>query len=309
MGVSRIAWIGLSATAVALAAVAAAAALLAGGGGGGPTSTATDTTTSSSTQSFSLPLAEEPSTLALAKHDGNLLVGIAAKPGGPVEVAALRAETPVSTDKLQFELDGASTEARACGNGCSRIDAPVLDGAPEQLTVRVGSSAVAFGLPARLPPSGAKLFARALRTMDRLQAYRFNETLTSGRDGVITEYEVQAPNRLSLRVLSTGRYRSVIIGRNRWDFHDGRWERGSFPGLNVADVLMWHRATHARVVGHGTNGVTDLAAFGLEPVPAWFRLTVEPSGRVVEAEMIAPSHFMAHRYRDFNAHIEIRAPK
>jgi hypothetical protein len=304
--VSRIAWITLSATAVALAAVAAAAALLAGGGGGGPTTTATDTT---STQSFSLPLAEEPSTLALAKHDGNLLVGIAAKPGGPIEVAALRAETPVSTDKLQFELDGRSTEARPCGNGCSRIDTPVLDGAPKQLTVRVGSSAVALGLPARLPPSGEKLFARALRTMDRLEAYRFNETLTSGRGGVATEYAVQAPNRLSLRVLGAGRYRSVIIGRNRWDFHDGRWERGSFPGLNVADVLMWHRATHARVVGHGANGLTDLAAFGLEPVPAWFRLTVEPSGRVAEAEMIAPSHFMAHRYRDFNAEIEIKAPK
>ena len=306
---SRIAWITLSATAVALAAVAAAAALFAGGGGSGPTTTVTDTTPSSSTQSFSLPLAEEPSTLALAKHDGNLLVGIAAKPGGPIEVAAVRAETPVSTDKLQVKLDGATTEARSCGNGCSRIDAPVLDGAPRQLTVRAGSLSVAFGLPARLPPSGEKLFARALRTMDRLQAYRFIETLTSGRDGVVTEYEVQAPNRLSLRALGTGRYRSVIIGRKRWDFHDGRWERGPFPGLNVADVLIWRRATHARVVGHDPKGVTDLAAFGLEPVPAWFQLTVEPSGRVVEADMIAPSHFMAHRYQDFNADIEIKAPK
>ena len=47
------------------------------------------------------------------------------------------------------------------------------------------------------------------------------------------------------------------------------------PGLKVADVLMWHRATHARVVGHEANGVTDLAAFGLEPVPAWFRVSVD----------------------------------
>ncbi len=44
------------------------------------------------------------------------------------------------------------------------------------------------------------LFARASRTMGGLRAYRFNEALTSGRGGVVTEYEVQAPNRLSLRV-------------------------------------------------------------------------------------------------------------
>ena len=145
--------------------------------------------------------------------------------------------------------------------------------------------------------------------MGALRTYRFNEALTSGRGGVATEYEVQAPNRLSLRVRGTGAFRSVIIGRTRWDYHDGSWERSSFPGLKVADVLMWHRATHARVVGHEANGVTDLAAFGLEPVPAWFRVSVEPSGRVVEAEMIAASHFMTHRYRDFNAPIEITAPK
>ena len=215
----------------------------------------------------------------------------------------------LSLDNAPRGLDGRSMGARSCGNGCFRIDASVLDGEAKQLTVRAASSAAAFGLPARLPPSGEKLFARALRTMDQLQAYRFIETLTSGRDGVATEYEVQAPNRLSLRVLPTGSFRSVIIGRKRWDFHDGRWERGPFPGLNVADVLIWRRATHARVVGHDPNGVTDLAAFGLEPVPAWFRVSVEPSGRVVEAEMISPSHFMAHHYRDFNTKIEIKAPK
>ena len=302
---SRIAWTMISA--VVLGGVIAVGALLARGDGSNPASPTVDRTTP--TSGFFLPLAEDPSALALAKHDGNLLVGIAAKPGGPIDVAVLRAETPLSTDTLRFELDGRSTEASSCGKGCSRIDAPVLDGAPRELTVRVGSSAPEFGLPARLPPSGAALFARALRTMSRLQAYRFTETLTSGRDGVASEYEVQAPNRLSLRVLGAGGFRSVIIGRMRWDHHDGRWERSSFPGLNVADVLMWHRAKHARIIDQEPNGVTDLAAFALEPVPAWFELRVEPSGRVDEAYMIAASHFMAHAYRDFNAQIEIKAPK
>jgi hypothetical protein len=43
-------------------------------------------------------------------------------------------------------------------------------------------------------------------------------------------------------------------------------------------------------------------------VPAWFRLAVEPNGRVVEAEMISPSHFMLHRYSDFNGRFTIKAP-
>jgi hypothetical protein len=307
--VSRLAWTTIAIAAVVLGGVIAVRALLARGDGSDSASPQADTTTTTSSTGFFLPLAEDPSALALAKHDGNLLVGIAGKPGGPIEVAALRAETSLSTDELRFELDGSAVDASSCGNGCSRIDVPVLDGAPSALTMRVASSELAFALPARLPPSGDALFARASRTMGALRAYRFTEDLTSGRDGVVTDYEVEAPDRLSLRVRGPVGYRSVIIGRTRWDYHDGSWERSSFPGLKVADVLMWHRATHARVVGHEPGGVTDLAAFGLEPVPAWFRVSVEPSGRVVEAEMIAASHFMTHRYTDFNGQIQIKAPK
>ena len=302
---SRIAWITVAA--VALVGVIAIGALLARGDADTRASPPAGTTTS--TRGFTLPLAEDPSALALAKHDGNLLVGIAAKPGGPIEVAALRAETPLATDELSFELDGSAADASSCGSGCSRLDMSVLDGRPSELTVRVGPSELGFALPARLPPSGEAQFARASKTMGGLRAYRFSEELTSGRDGVVTDYQVQAPNRLSLDVKGAPGFRSVIIGRTRWDYHDGSWERSSFPGLNVEDVLMWHRATNARVVGHQANGVTDLAAFGLEPVPAWFRVSVEPSGRVVEAEMIAASHFMTHRYSDFNGPIQIKAPK
>jgi hypothetical protein len=99
----------------------------------------------------------------------------------------------------------------------------------------------------------------------------------------------------------------VIIGRGRWDYQGGRWERTPFPGLSVADALMWFRAGHPRVLSH-RGGVTRLAAFGLQPVPAWFWLDVAPSGRVLQAEMLAPSHFMLHRYRDFNGGISITPP-
>ena len=301
---NRLAWIALSATALALGILGAVALVLDGRGESGSTTSVADTTPN---RSFSLPLAEDSSALALGAHSGNVLVGLAARAGGPVEVAALRAETPIATDALEIQVDGQPVEARPCGVGCSRAQAAVLDGSPSRLTVRAGSASVSFALPARLPPSGTALFHTAQETMDGLNAFRFTEQLSSGTGGLRTEFDVQAPNRLRLRTANG--FRSVIIGRTRWDFRAGRWERSSFPGLTVAQMLMWYRAKHPRVVGRQANGVTELAAFGLEPVPAWFRLSVEPSGRVVEAEMIAASHFMLHRYSDFNGGFAITPPK
>ncbi len=234
-------------------------------------------------------------------------MGLAARPGGPLEVAALRAETPIATNALRIEVDGQPVEARACGAGCSRVQTAVLDGSPRRVTVRGGSASVSLDLPARLPPSGTAVFSKAQKTMDALSSFRFTEQLSSGKGGLRTEFDVQAPNRLRFR--TAGDFRSVIIGRTRWDYVDGRWERASFPGLEVAQMLMWYQAKHPRVVGRRANGITELAAFGLQPVPAWFRLSVEPSGRVVEAEMTAASHFMLHRYSDFNGRFAIKPPK
>ncbi len=298
---SRTAWITLSAAVILLVAIGAVLLV----GGSEPKSSADDIPDSQ--RSFSLPLTQDPSALALGKHTGNVLVGLAAGPGGPVEVAVLRAETPIATDALRMEVDGQPVEAEACGTGCSRVQAAVLDGSPRQLTVRTGSAAVSFALPARLPPSGTAVFRRAQVTMDALDSFRFTENLTSGSGGIESEFDVQAPNRL--RLSTENGFRSVIIGQTRWDYLDARWERSPFPGLKVERLLMWHQARYPRVVGRRANGVVELAAFGLQPVPAWFRLSVEPSGRVVEAEMTAASHFMLHRYSDFNARFTITPPK
>lgn len=302
---SRVAWITVSATALGLVAAVSVAALIAGEDG--TTTTVADTVSSSPTQTFALPLLESSSVLALGGHTGNVLVGIAARPGGPVEIAALRAETPASTDAIEVRIDGRSVDAQRCGTGCSRIEEDVLDGSAKRLTVSVGSSSLAFDLPARLPPSGAGIFARAQRTMGGLRSFHFTEQLSSGRGGLTTELDVEAPDRLRLRIRNGSQ--SVIIGHTRWDYLDGRWERGPFPGLTVPELLMWNYASHVRVVGRASNGVTHLAAFGMKPVPAWFRLAVAPTGLVVEAEMVSPSHFMVHRYSDFNSGVQVKAPK
>jgi hypothetical protein len=302
--VSRNAWIALVA-ALGVATAAVAGALLAKGS---PESTPQQRvlTARRSAGGFSLPLARSSSSLALAKHEGNLLVGIAARPGGPVEVAALRAEKPLATDELRIEVGDRNVNAEPCGRGCSRVEAPVLNGSPVRVSVSAGSSRLSFVLPARLPAAGDEVFARAEHTMSRLHSFRFTERLSSGAETVTTKLEVQAPNRLRLRT-SSG-FRSVIIGRNRWDYAGGRWEHVPFPGLDVAGLLMWSRAKHPRIVARGRHGLTELAAFGLRPVPAWFRVAINPSGRVVEAEMIAASHFMVHRYSDFNGGVSITPP-
>jgi hypothetical protein len=295
--VSRTVWIAVFVGIIALGLGAAAVTAVVTGGDGSVTTTAATTTTSSAS-TFELPLGLEDGTLALAAHRRDLLVGIAARPGGPVEVAAVRAENPVDGNALQVAVDGRAVEAQSCGRGCSRVQARVLDGRPSVVTVRAGSSPVSFRLPRSLPPSGGRALDRARRTMGALRSYRFTERLSSGGGIVFTRLKVQAPDRLSLR--TNNGFRSVIIGRKRWDFHDGRWEGGPFPGLAVREVLMWYDARNPRVLRRLPNGDVVLTAYGLKPVPAWFRLTVEPSGRVVEAEMTAPSHFMLHRYSDFD---------
>jgi hypothetical protein len=213
----------------------------------------------------------------------------------------------VASDAVRVSVNGRDVPTESCGTGCSRAQAAVLQGRPSRVTVSAGSAPVSFQLPASLPASGQSAFDRARRTMAALHSYRFSERLTSGGPVVFTRLAVQAPDRLSLRTNSG--FRSVIIGRKRWDNQAGRWQEGPFPGLNVRDVLMWYDARNPRVVRRLPNGDVQLAAYGLKPVPAWFRLTVEPSGRVPEAEMTAPAHFMLHRYSDFNSTPAIRPPK
>src|SRR5262245_23146040 len=272
-----------------------------------PSTGATATGSSSVSDTFDLPIALEPETLALAKHQRSLLVGLVAQPGGPVEIAAVRGDTPLAADAVRVAIDGHDRPTESCGTGCSRVAAAVLRGRPSRVTVSAGQQRVSFQLPGSLPASGQGAFDRARRTMAALRSYRFTERLTSGGPVVFTRLSVQAPDRLSLRTNSG--FRSVIIGRKRWDYQGGRWEEAPFPGLKAREVLMWYDAQNPRVVRRLPNGNVEISAYGLKPVPAWFRLTVKPSGRVAEAEMTAPAHFMLHRYSDFDNAPPIKPPQ
>jgi hypothetical protein len=304
---SRSVWIAVFVGIIALGLIAAVVTAFVTDNGEPSGSSRTPVVTSSVSDTFDLPSGLDSDALALGRHQGDVLVGLAARPGGPVEIAVVRGDTPLSGDAARVTVDGRTVSTESCGTGCSRVQADVFEGRPTSITVSAGSTPVSFKLPASLPASGQAAFDRARSTMAALRSYRFTERLTSGGPTVFTHLAVQAPDRLSLR--TTSGFRSVIIGHKRWDYVDGRWQKAPFPGLNVREVLMWYDAKNPRVLRRLPNGDVQLAAYGLKPVPAWFRLTVEPSGRVSEAEMTAPAHFMLHKYSDFNTASGIEPPK
>jgi hypothetical protein len=113
---------------------------------------------------------------------------------------------------------------------------------------------------------------------------------------------VQAPDRLRFRTKSGSR--AVVVGPSRWDFRSGRWQRSAYPRLDLPSY-MWDGARGARTLP-GNRRV--LAAFDRDPVPAWFKLTIDDQNHVVDAEMLAPSHFMRQRFYDFNVPLTIEPP-
>jgi hypothetical protein len=253
-----------------------------------------------------LPLADDPASLLLAKRSGRVLVGIAVRAGRPIEVVAVEGEEPLSRGELSFAVNGEPVVATACGTACSRLNASA---GSRSVTVRAPGRAFRFLLPAVQPPSATELFVEAQRTMNGLRTLRYTESLTSGVGrGIESVLGVQAPDRMEFR--TDDGFRSVIIGTSRWDLRDGRWERSAYPGLRVPQY-MWDGAGNARVLGrarlHG-NPVQIVSAYDHDPVPAWFRLYIDSRGRILQADMLSPSHFMEQRFRDFNAAIEIRPP-
>jgi hypothetical protein len=305
----RIAWIVLSVAATLLfLGFAGAAFVIASSSGSEAAEPETTLTLGKPSGPLELPLAGDDQALMLAQRKGRVLVGLAARPGGPVEVAALGGETPVSSNDLSFTVDGRPVEAVPCGRACSRLGVDAFNGM-RRITVNTPER-FEFLLPKALPASGTGLFGKVQREMGSLRAHRYTETLTSGVGGGLrSRFDVRAPNRLALRTADG--FRSIIIGRNRWDFRNGRWERSAFPGLRVP-TYMWDGARNPRLLGQTRfrgRLVQILSVYDREPVPAWFRLLVDARGRVLDARMIAPSHFMHQQFSDFNGPVVIRPPK
>lgn len=267
----------------------------------------------------SAPLTGDPRALMLAGHSRDVLIGLAARAGGPVDVVALASgQKPLETDSLRITVESRTARAlepTTCGMGCFRIAERVLSGSPVGISVEVvrpgePTAAVAFRLPSRLPASGSELFRAASRTMGALRTVRLQQSLSSGTLVFRSRYAMRAPDRVRFQT-ATGQ-KSILIGRRRWDWQEGRWVRSPFPGVR-APTYPWEGATSARLLGRAKVGgepVRVLALFRTDSqLQVWFRLFVAADARVLRAEMLAPGHFMIDRYSGFNEPVTIEPPK
>lgn len=257
-------------------------------------------------------LLDDPTTLALAQPANDVVIGLAAARGGPVDLMPL-AGTEVS--QLYATLDGQSVPLARCGDGCFRIERPVLRGTPARIAVTVPrqgkpASNTEFRLPGRLPPAGVPLLRLVNRTMGSLRTVRFRQALSSGTgSSLVVRFAARAPDRLRLET-STGQ-RAIMIGGARWDWSGGRWVRAPASRLRVPSY-SWEGASHARVIGSARIGgkpVQILALANPSRGPAFFRLYVARGGRVLRTRMLAPGHFMIETYRAFNEPLAIEPPQ
>jgi hypothetical protein len=261
-------------------------------------------------------LVGESGALAVAQRAGDVLFGLLASPGGPVEVRALAGRGDLSSSKFRATMGGDSIRWSSCGRSCFRLNMPVLTGSAVQLNLELTRRArlpalVTFRLPARLPESGRAVLRRLEAFMGSLSTVRVDETLTNGLDVTIrTRYVLSAPDRIRFET-SRGQ-RTILIGKRRWDWERGRWVESPFPGAE-APVYAWQGASRARLLGRATVRGQPVKILAVllpdETFPAWFRLFVTNGGRVLKASMLAPSHFMTQRFSSFDEPVEIEPPR
>jgi copper transport protein len=254
------------------------------------------------------PHAPPADAVVLAAEDDDVAIGLAASPRGEnlaVQVTALGPEGK-GVDGLDVTVSGSGT-AR-CGPGCYAATIP-LPPVPRRVPVRVGGRTLFFTLPARWPaPAAPALVSRVNRVFRGLRTLVIHERLaSSSRNAITTLYRVQAPNRLSYRIVNGPE--AVVIGRTRWDrLPGGRWQRSEQEPLRQPEPFWGSDPRrNAHVLGRGQ---VLRASFYDPKLPAWFELSIDRrSGRLLALKMTSIAHFMHHRYSNFNAPFEIVPPE
>lgn len=308
---------------------AVAAALVAGAalsvvllrGHSGSASTAAD---SSPARTLTPPPVVSPgfTGLAVAGHAGDVLVGLGAYPGGPVDVVVVPSdEAPVRPTNVRVELRSrvfSGSDVTACGSRCLRFPLQVLTGRAATLVVDVARSGrpserVSVRLPARMPARADALLRQARAHMLRLRALGMDETLGAGLSKpVVSRWSFQAPDRMRYSI--RGGAKAVVIGTRRWDDFGRGWQRSSSPSLDLP-TFPWQDARAARLLGSTSFGGTPVRVLAAwlpamqGEAPIWFRLDVAPDGRVLRSKMLATAHFMTDTYRDLGAVPPITPPR
>jgi len=260
--------------------------------------------------------------LALAGHRSDVLVGVGAYGGGPLDVVVVPSdESRIRAGDVRVDLRGRSLQgstARSCGSGCFRFPLHVIAGRPASVDVEVARPGraivrIPLRLPARMPASADALFRRARRSMLGLRALGMDETLGAGLSKpVVSRWSFQAPDRMSYSI--RGGAKAVVIGTRRWDDFGSGWRRSASPRLGVP-TFPWVRARATRLLGSArldgrrVQVVAALLPAASQEAPIWFELYVRPDGRVLRSRMLTTAHFMTDTYRAFGSVPTIQPPK
>ncbi len=257
--------------------------------------------------------------LPLAGHDRDVLVGIGARPHGPVDVVVIPSDesdvAPADVTLVHGATRASGSSATSCGARCLRFPLRALVGTPSSLAVIVDqpgkpAATVRFALPPRLPATADRLYRAARARMLALASLSMHETLGSGlAPPVVSTWTFGAPDRMSYEI--AGGSKAVVIGTKRWDWADGRWTRSTSSPLRLP-AYPWQVATGARLLGSahlGGRPVRVLAALkpGAE-FPTWFVLYVTPGGDVLRMRMATTGHFMVDTYGRLDSAPPIRPP-
>jgi len=261
--------------------------------------------------------------LTLGASAGEVLVGLSVRPGEPgrneilVYLLPLDGEQAAAGIPATVAIAGeAQVPMRDCGPTCRRTGLDLSGG--EDLRVTIGGSSggtAEFRVPALPAASGRRLLARAQARIHALDSYRMRENLSSGAGAVRSDYAFVAPDlaRIDVEERST----TVFVGDTRYLREGtGPWQvQRNTPPLSVP-IFIWDTFrpwVDPRIVGsERVDGrpARVLSFFGSSGgTPAWFRLWIGGNGLVLRAQMRAQGHFMDQQYGDFDAPIQIQAPR
>ncbi len=254
---------------------------------------------------------------------GSVLVGLTLRPGEPgrneilVYLLPLDGEQAAAGIQAVLAVDWGPTQPmQDCGPTCRRTELELSGGEKLQVTIGGSSGGTAvFPMPALPASTGRGLLLRTQARIHALDSYRMQEELSSGGPTIRSDYAFVAPDlaRIDVEESST----TVFVGDTRYLREGtGPWHvQRNTPPLSVP-IFTWDsfrpwvdpRIVDSELVdGRPARVLSFFGASG--GTPAWFRLWVGRDGLVLQAQMRAQGHFMEQRYGDFDAPINIRAPR
>lgn len=218
----------------------------------------------------------------------------------------------------------ARARQRGCGRGCMRfVSAPNR----KVLTVHIsrGASQHSARVPVRFDPrrtAGARaLLRRAHETLDRADSFRIEERLSGGPGSLVTvDYAVRPPSRFRTTVRADNVAERINIGSRAWGrVNGGPWTVDDrLSPVDTSELLPARgHAQHVRFLAVGSQrgrrfadiALTDPGSLEKFGTPFWFRLRIDlATGRPTGMRMVAPGHFMRHRYLAFGEPLDIKPP-